>query len=139
MFSARTAALSAGSTLTPRGPVARHNRTGQGEDQRGHVYRISYQPDCLRQVKVQRALPSGRRSTMTLFRNPATCREQPPGQHVRTRITCLEQGIDVEVSVRCSGESVQRVTLLCQVPATQGGPTSEEVAFVVENGLPPAP
>ena len=52
--------------------MARHNREGQGTDQHGHSYSVNYQPDWLRQVKVTRTLESGRQSTKTLFRNPAS-------------------------------------------------------------------
>jgi len=50
--------------------LARHNREGQGADQRGFEYAVNYQPDWLRQVKVTRQLETGRQSTKTLFRNP---------------------------------------------------------------------
>ena len=120
--------------------VARHNREGRGTDQRGFEYRISYQPDWLRHVKVARALPSGRQSTMTLFRNPARCREREPGDRIRTRIVCPEQGVDVELTVHGNGcaEGVCRLSVTCEVPAANG-PGSEEVTFIVQDGLPPAP
>lgn len=118
--------------------VARHNQDGEGEDQRGFTYRVNYQPDWLRHVKIARSLPSGRQSTMTLFRNPRSVRKRVPGARVRTRITCPEQGVDVEVVVRCKRRSVQRVRVTCEVPAAGGrkGET-EEIAFILENGLPP--
>ena len=50
--------------------MARHNRDAEGSDQRDQDYRISYQPDWLRQVKVTRLLHTGRQSTKTLFTNP---------------------------------------------------------------------
>lgn len=115
--------------------MARHNREGAGLDQRGFEYRISYQPDWLRHVKVSRALPSGRQSTMTLFRNPAERRQRRPGEKVRTRITSKEQGVDVEVAVNGGGDSVRRVTVTCEVPAVRGSGT-EEITFTVENALP---
>jgi len=118
--------------------VARHNREGEGVDQHGFEYRISYQPDWLRQVKVSRDLATGRRSTMTLFRNPLERQEAAPGDLVRTRITCPEQGVDVEVSVRCHHREVSRIVVSCQVPRS-GGEGSEELAFVLENGLAPPP
>lgn len=115
--------------------MARHNREGEGSDQRGFVYRISYQPDWLRHVKVSRALPTGRQSTVTLFRNPCTARRGRPGSRVRTRITCPEQGVDVEVIV-CSGDrQVQRVAVACRVPGFEGN-EAEEIVFTLENGLP---
>lgn len=115
--------------------MARHNRQGTGTDQRGFEYRVSYQPDWLRHVKVTRALPTGRQSTMTLFRNPASCRERPPGSKVRTRITCPEQDVDVEVTVRDGRHGVCRVTVACQVPAADGA-GAEEVVFTLEDDLP---
>ena len=112
-----------------------HNREGVGVDQRGFSYRVSYQPDWLRHVKVTRALSSGRQSTMTLFRNPAERGAGKGTGRVRTRIECPEQGVDVEVAVLRSGDGVCRVTVTCVVPAVSGL-GSEEVTFVLEDGLP---
>lgn len=116
--------------------MARHNREGEGVDQHGFAYRISYQPDWLRKVRISRDLTSGRRSTMTLFRNPLERQESAPGDQVRTRITCPEQGVDVEVAVRCHDGGVCRIVVSCEVPRS-GGNGNEEVAFVIENGLAP--
>lgn len=115
--------------------MARHNREGRGTDQRGFEYRISYQPDWLRHVKISRALPSGRQSTMTLFRNPCQAREREPGDRVRTRISCPEQDVDVEIAVRGHDCGITRVTLSCRVPDPDGK-GSEELTFTVEDGLP---
>jgi hypothetical protein len=111
--------------------VARHNREGTGCDQHGFEYEVSYQPDWLRHVKISRSLRSGRQSTMTLFRNPADYRDEFPGDRVRTRIICPEQGVDVEVMVR-------RVSVTCEVASGDGRKT-EQVTFTFENGLRPAP
>ncbi len=116
--------------------MARHNREGEGEDQRGFHYMVSYQPDWLRHVKVTRVLESGRQSTKTLFRNPSDRREAMPGHRVRTRITCPEQGIDVEVAVDDGEHAVHRVQVACRVPAADGKGGSEEVEFTLENDLP---
>ena len=43
----------------PLAAIARHNREGVGEDQLGYRYRISYQPDWLRTIRVTCRLPSG--------------------------------------------------------------------------------
>lgn len=115
--------------------MGRHNREGTGVDQRGFAYEVSYQPDWLRHVKVTRQLRSGRQSTMTLFRNPAERGERRPGDRVRTRISCPEQGVDVEVVVNGDQEGVCRVTVTCEVPAVAGKGT-EEVTFTLEDGLP---
>ncbi len=115
--------------------MARHNREGTGTDQRGFEYRISYQPDWLRHVKISRRLPTGRQSTMTLFRNPASRRERDPGTQIRTRITCQRQDLDVEVAVRCDQGGVCRVAVACEVPSPDDTGT-EELVFTFENGLP---
>jgi hypothetical protein len=118
-----------------RARVGRHNREGVGVDQRGFSYRVSYQPDWLRHVKITRALSSGRQSTMTLFRNPAERSAGKGAGRVRTRIECPEQGVDVEVAVLRTGDDVSRVAVTCVVPAVSGV-GSEEVTFILEDGLP---
>ena len=108
--------------------MARHNREGRGEDQRGHEYVVGYQPDWFRQVKVTRDLATGRQSTKTLFRNP-----EPPlqdaGSRVRTRIVSEELGIDVEVSLQDPRQVVRRVIIETVVP--EGKEEGETVVFSV--------
>ncbi len=118
--------------------MARHNREGVGSDQHGFEYKVSYQPDWLRHVKVTRRLPSGRQSTMTLFRNPVEFRRRPPGERVRTRITCPDQDVDLEITVRGDQAGVTRCSVTCRVPAREGG-GSDEVTFTLENDLPVSP
>lgn len=115
--------------------MARHNREGHGADQRGCEYRVSYQPDWLRHVKVSRALETGRQSTKTLYRNPADHREAEPGDRVRTRIVSEEQDLDVQVALDDPRGRVVRVRVACQVVGPEGEP--EEVEFTLENALPP--
>lgn len=115
--------------------MARHNREGRGEDQRGFDYRISYQPDWLRWVKVARSLESGRQSTKTLLRNPGR-REQSPGDRVRTRITSPGQGLDFEITVEDPRAVVRRVIVETEVPSEEDG-ESETVVFTIEDDLPP--
>ena len=120
------------------GHLPRHNRDGQGRDQLGFRYVISYQPDWLRRVTVTRSLASGRQSTKTLFRNPASCRQALPGNRVRTRITSPDQGIDFEVSVTGSRTTVARVQVACEVPSGNPAARDDEVLFTLENGLRPS-
>lgn len=115
--------------------MARHNRDGEGVDQRGHEYRVRYQPDWLRLIKVSRALPSGRQSTKTLFRNPAERREAEPGDRIRTRIVSDEQELDVKVALTDPRGVVTRIRIACTVTGEDGQP--EEVEFTLENELPP--
>ena len=116
--------------------MGRHNREGRGTDQRGYEHRINYQPDWLRLVKVTRTLDSGRQSTKTLFRNPASRREASPGERVRTRIVSPGQGLDMEVAVSDPRHFVSRVQITCMVPTSDGG--AQEVVYTLEDDLPAA-
>lgn len=114
--------------------MARHNRDGQGVDQRGHPYTVSYQPDWLKQVKVTRDLDTGRQSTKTLFRNPSRERESDPGDRVRTRIFSREQGLDFEVMLSDPDARVSRIRVTCRIPGANG--REEEVEFTLDDRLP---
>ncbi len=124
--------------------MARHNRTGEGADQRGHIYEVRYQPDWLRRVKVTRDLQSGRQSTMNLFRNPAQAREADPGPQVRSGISAPDQDIDFDVVVNDPKGRVIKVSVTVELPSSEPargkgrsrrpGPT-EKVVFTFENGL----
>jgi len=108
--------------------VPRHNREGQGEDQRGRRYTIAYQPDWLRQVKVTRELGNGRQSTKTLVRNPDPPAAEP-GTRVRTRVSARELGIDFEVVLNDPRRVVRRIVVETVVP--EGEERGETVSFVV--------
>ena len=116
--------------------MARHNREGSGADQHGFEYRIGYQPDWLRHVKVTRTLPSGRQSTKTLFRNPLSRRGAPPGDRIRTSISSPDQGLDVEVAVHDPRGQVTRLRVACQVEASDG--ERDRLEFVIVGALPRA-
>ncbi len=108
--------------------MARHNREGRGEDQRGRGYVVSYQPDWFRQVKVTRGLDGGRQSTRTLLRNP----EEPqadPGPRVRTAVACDEMGIEFEVVLHDPGRVVRRIVV--ETVAPDGEDAGETVTFSV--------
>jgi len=115
--------------------MARHNREGGGTDQHERRYRISFQPDWLRFVKVTRQLDSGRQSTKTLFRNPAPRQEAPPGDRIRTRIVSPGQGLDFEIAVTDPNQAIKRIRVSYVVPDPEGGP-DEEVEFTLESDLP---
>jgi hypothetical protein len=114
--------------------MARHNREGQGVDQRGYQYGVSYQPDWLRHVKVTRDLETGRQSTKTLFRNPADRGEAEPGDRVRTRVTSRDQDVDFEITVGDPNRAVKRVRVVYEIPGEDGG-RGEEIEFTLENGM----
>jgi hypothetical protein len=117
------------------GRMARHNREGRGTDQHGHAYSVNYQPDWLRQVKVTRTLDTGRQSTKTLFRNPASRSEATPGEKVRVRVSSQEQGMDVEVGISDPRLRVRKVQVHYAVARPGGG--EDEVVLTLEDGLLP--
>lgn len=112
----------------PEGTVARHNREGRGEDQRGRTYLVGYQPDWFRQVKVTRGLDSGRQSTKTLLRNPEPPATEP-GRRVRTHIAAPELGIEFEVTLDDPRHVVRRIVVETVVP--DGAEAGETIAFSV--------
>jgi len=115
--------------------MARHNRDGQGVDQRGYEYVIGFQPDWLRHVKVTRDLETGRQSTKTLFKNPADRREAEPGDRIRTRIHSQEQDLDFEVVISDPNRCVCRIKVAYELGG-QKGRRGEEIEFTLEGLLP---
>ena len=111
--------------------MARHNRDGSGTDQRGFEYVVSYQPDWLKLVKVTRQLETGRQSTKTLFRNPASHPEAEPGDRVRTRIASPDQALDFEVALTDPRSAVKRLRIAYEIVGDNGRP--EEVEFTFES------
>jgi hypothetical protein len=112
--------------------VARHNREGQGADQRGFEYGVNYQPDWLKRVKVTRQLETGRQSTKTLFRNPVNHAEAEPGDRVRTRIVSPDQRLDFEVALTDPKAAVRRIRVAYVLPLEDGA-REEEVEFTLES------
>ncbi len=114
--------------------MARHNRESRGLDQHGDLWRISYQPDWLRYVKISRELPGGRRrSSLTLFRNPARQAHSEPGKEIRTRITAADGSVDVTVSLDDREGAVDHVVLGMR---RRRGRKTELVKFTIQGGLP---
>jgi hypothetical protein len=112
--------------------MARHNREGEGTDQHGARYKISYQPDWLRQIKVSRTLSgSSRQSTKTLFRNPASCAERSPGKTVRTRVTSADGKVDFEVTVSDKQSQVEQIVVTSRSSDGKG-----DITFVIDGSLP---
>lgn len=110
--------------------MARHNRDARGEDQRGRLYDISYQPDWLKQIKVTRDLESGRQSTKTLFRNQ-TRAEQAPGSRVRTRVSSPEQKLDFAIELDDPQGVVTRVIIEAAVPGAS--PSEARLVFSIDD------
>jgi len=111
--------------------LARHNREGNGADQRGFEYGVSYQPDWLKLVKVTRQLETGRQSTKTLFRNQVSLPKVEFGARVRTRITSPDQELDFEVALTDPKAAVKRIRISYALPDGYG--REEEVEFTLES------
>ena len=112
--------------------MARHNRDGRGEDQRGFEYVISYQPDWLKQVKVTRLLPTGRQSTKTLFIAPDEP-EKEPGRQIRTEIRSADQELYFEVALTDPERVIRRV--IVETGPAGGSPgvqDDDDVQFTIE-------
>ena len=114
--------------------MARHNREGSGSDQCGLGYRISYQPDWLKRVRVTRQLESERQSTMTVFWNPVREPEAEPGERVRTRIVSEDESIDFELVLTDPTAAVRRIRIRYELPSGNGH--VEEVDFTLEGQAP---
>lgn len=114
--------------------MARHNREGRGLDQLGNLWRISYQPDWFRLLKLSRPLPGDRRrSSLTLFRNPARQAEAEPGRSVRTRISSADGSVDIAVSIEDRDAIVDHIVIGVR---NKRGRKTEVIRFVVQGGLP---
>lgn len=114
--------------------MARHNREGRGLDQLGNLWRISYQPDWFRLLKLSRPLPGGRRrSSLTLFRNPARAADANPGRAVRTRITSADGSVDIAVSLEDRDHIVDHIVVGIK---QKRGRRTEILKFHVHGGLP---
>lgn len=112
--------------------MARHNREGEGVDQHGERYTVSYQPDWLRQIKISRTLlKSDRQSTKTLFRNPAPCAERPPGERVRTRVTSEDGKLDFEVTLTDKQRQIEQVVVTSRSQDGKG-----DITFIIDGSLP---
>ncbi len=111
--------------------MARHNREGSGEDQLGFAYQISYQPDWLMRITVTRRLPGGRQSTKILFKNTSFPAERALESSVRTGIRSLEQGIELEVTVR-PGQGVPRRLQIEWQGTAEVDPEMNRVTFTIE-------
>ena len=110
--------------------MARHNRAGEGVDQAGFRYEISYQPDWLSRIKVTRRLPNGRRSTKILFRNPASGPVEAPPNQVRIGIASPEQDLELESTFGPGLERTRSVTLEVR-PPDGADPIQGRIAFTL--------
>ena len=112
--------------------MARHNRDGEGTDQHGVSYTVSYQPDWLRQIKISRTLAGrNRQSTKTLFRNPLPCAEREPGDRVRTRVTSEDGAIDFEVALEDPDRRVEQIVVTSRAPDGK-----DDITFTIDGSLP---
>ena len=110
--------------------MARHNREGEGEDQHGRRYRIGYQPDWFRQIKVTRDLDNGRQSTKTLLRNPERP-AQNPGPRVLTEVDAPELGLSFSLTLHDERRVVRRIIVETVIPGADE--RGEAISFVISS------
>ena len=104
-------------------------------DQVGRLWRIGFHPDWLSRIKISRDLPNGRRrSSHTLYRNPARRAEAQPGRVVRTEINSVDGRIGFRIAVEDPDRIVEEVIVVTR----QGGrgKPSEVVKFMIDARLP---
>ncbi len=105
-------------------------------DQIGRLWRIGYQPDWLSRIKISRRLPAGRRrSSQTLFRNPARRAESPAGRVVRTEIRSMDGKTRFRVAVEDPDRIIEEIVVSTRPRGARG--KRELVKFVIESRLPP--
>ena len=93
--------------------MARHNREVRGIDQTGSLWRIGYQPDWLSRIKISRQLLDGRRrSSLTLFRNPARRAGAAPGRVVRTEVRSADGNTRFRIAVEDPDQIVEEVIVV---------------------------
>ena len=116
--------------------MARHNREARGIDQTGNLWRIGYQPDWLSRIKISRQLLDGRRrSSQTLFRNPARRAGAAPGRVVRTELRSVDGKIRFRIAVEDPDQIVEEIIVVTR--PGRDGPRGELVKFAIESRLPP--
>lgn len=115
--------------------MARHNREARGIDQHGMLWSISYQPDWLSRVKISRKLPGDRRrSSLTLFRNPARRAEGRPGRLVRTGIQAVDGSAGFRVAVEDPEGIIDQLIVVTRQKRSR---RDERTRFVLEARMPP--
>lgn len=119
--------------------MARPNETGNGRDQRGFKYEVSYQPDWFKQLLVTRTNESGAETTVTVFANPEEAKEKKP-KKATTRVTS-DEGVDFTLDIEAKG-TVKAVTVEYAVPPEGGkgsgdGDEEEVVTLTIEDDMPP--
>jgi hypothetical protein len=116
--------------------MARHNREARGIDQTGSLWRIGYQPDWLSRIKISRQLRDGRRrSSLTLFRNPARRAGAAPGRVVRTEVRSADGSSRFRIAVEDPDQIVEEIIVVTR--PGKDGPRGELVKFAIESRLPP--
>lgn len=115
--------------------MARHNQEARGVDQRGQLWKISYQPDWLSRVKISRVLGAKRRrSSLTVFRNPARRASAEPGKVVRTGLRAMDGSAEFRISVEDPSNMIESITIVAK---QRKGRRTEEIRFLLEARMPP--
>ena len=96
--------------------MARHNRTTAGVDQLGNLWRISYQPDWLRHLKLSQRVFGCRRTSRTVLRNPEERALTLPGRKIRTALGLADGAGEVAVTLEDPAGLVTGIDLTMKLP-----------------------
>ncbi|HSM35323.1 MAG TPA: hypothetical protein VK837_02915 [Longimicrobiales bacterium] len=133
--------------------MPRKNKSGKGKDQKGYEYKVSYQPDWLKELKSSRKDKKGKKDTVTIFQNPEKHQKEKPGKTVKTRVRS-DEGVDFTITLDDPKRAVKRIRVeykaAVAVAAAQakagkkskkGNPSNDEdlVVYTLEEELPPPP
>jgi hypothetical protein len=88
--------------------MPRKNKSGKGKDQKGYDYKISYQPDWLKELRSSRKDKKGKKDTVTIFQNPEKHQKEKPGKTVRTRVRS-DEGVDFTITLDDPKRAVKRI------------------------------
>lgn len=114
--------------------MARHNRDAKGVDQHGELWHLSYHPDWIRRIKISRELPDGsRRSSVTLFKNPAEQARAEPAKVIRTRVQAADGSADFEISLEDRTGVVESITVVAR---RERDGEEERLEFDLRDDLP---
>ncbi|MGW8282717.1 MAG: hypothetical protein ACWGON_05415, partial [Gemmatimonadota bacterium] len=90
----------------------------------------------LSRIKISRRLPDGpRRSSLTLFRNPARRASAPAGRFVHTEVRSMDGSTRFRIALEDPDRIVEEIVVITR--PGKDGPRGELVKFAIESRLPP--
>jgi hypothetical protein len=105
--------------------MPRKNKSGKGKDQKGYDYKISYQPDWLKELRSSRKDKKGKKDTVTIFQNPEKHQKEKPGKTVRTRVRS-DEGVDFTITLDDPKRAVKRIRVEYKAAVAAAAAQQEE-------------